>query len=133
MIASNTTTPRVAVIRNLRIDDGVWGQEMLDSFDELILASQPNAIVERFHAIAGGELPDATKYDLIILSGGTYDLTKDDRDPWVVKLVKWIKDAVENSPSTRLLGICWGHQVISLALGGQVGYLPGGRVVSMPT
>ncbi|KAK5424105.1 hypothetical protein LTR20_005873 [Exophiala xenobiotica] len=133
MIAKNTTPSRrrVAIIRNYKLD-GVWGQDMLDSFSNLILASEPDAVVQHFQPIDGGLFPDASDYDLVILTGGTYDLTQPGNfDPWVAGLLDWIRNTVASSPQTNLLGICWGHQAISHALGGKIAYREGGTLIDV--
>ncbi|KAK7885608.1 hypothetical protein LTR67_010401 [Exophiala xenobiotica] len=133
MIAKNTNPSRrrVAIIRNYKLD-GAWGQDMLDSFNKLILASEPDAVVQHFQPIDGGLLPDASDYDLVILTGGTYDLTQPGNfDPWVAGLLDWIRNTVASSPQTKLLGICWGHQAISHALGGKIAYREGGTLIDV--
>ncbi|KAK5193923.1 hypothetical protein LTR92_006263 [Exophiala xenobiotica] len=133
MIAKNTNPSRrrVAIIRNYKLD-GVWGQDMLDSFNKLILASEPDAVVQHFQPIDGGLPPDASDYDLVILTGGTYDLTQPGNfDPWVAGLLDWIRNTVASSPQTKLLGICWGHQAISHALGGKIAYRVGGTLIDV--
>lgn len=70
-----------------------------------------------------GELPTALHNDEIYLIPGcmysAYDLF-----PWISKLEKWIRHAVASN--LFLVGICFGHQVISQALGGVVEKYPGG-------
>ncbi len=130
MIAKNTSRRRVAIIRNYKLD-GQWGQDMLDSFSKLILAAEPYAVVQHFQPIDGGPLPEASNYDLVILTGGTYDLTQPEVDIWVAALLDWIRNTVASSPQTKLLGICWGHQAIAHALGGKIAYREGGTLVSL--
>ncbi|KAJ3337964.1 hypothetical protein HDU93_000288 [Gonapodya sp. JEL0774] len=43
--------------------------------------------------------------------------------PWILALKEWIRD---NYKRTKLLGLCFGHQIISLALGGTVVVNPRG-------
>ena len=130
MIAKAPRPPRVAIIRNYLLD-GSWGQDMLDSFSQLVLAAEPDAHIQYFQALEGGDLPDASRFDLVILTGGTYDLTLPDTDPWVAKLLGWIRETVSHNPETKLLGICWGHQAISHALGGKIAYRKDGTLVSL--
>jgi GMP synthase (glutamine-hydrolysing) len=50
-----------------------------------------------------------------------------DEPAWLGAVVAWLRAAVEASVPT--LGICYGHQLLARALGGQVGYNPRGREV----
>jgi GMP synthase-like glutamine amidotransferase len=104
---------------------------MLDSFSGLVHAAQPEADIQHFQPIDGGDLPDASQFDLVILTGGLYDLTKPEVEPWVAGLLDWIRQTVAHNPTTKLLGICWGHQSISHALGGKVVYREGGKLASL--
>ncbi len=62
--------------------------------------------------------PDPTKYDLIVLSGGTVDPRGS--DAWVVKLQNYLRSTVEAFPKQKFVGICWGHQTTSITFGGSV-------------
>lgn len=50
-----------------------------------------------------------------------------DRLPWSERTGGWIREAVDQA--LPLFGVCYGHQLMAHALGGQVGYLPGGREI----
>lgn len=47
-----------------------------------------------------------------------------DRAPWSERLAVWLRDAV--AQEVPLLGICYGHQLLAHALGGEVDYHPQG-------
>lgn len=124
--------PRVAIIRNYTLDAD-WGQQMLDSIADLVRTSRPDASVEFFAPIDDeGSFPDATAFDLVILTGGVMDLTvaEEEYDPWVSKMMVWVREAVGRSPVPKLLDICWAHQLIARALGGEIVYLDGPANVS---
>lgn len=70
-----------------------------------------------------GELPDAINRDEIYLVPGSLDSAYDNK-PWIVSLVLWIQQAY--SHGAKLMGVCFGHQVIARALGGEVRAYPGG-------
>lgn len=63
-----------------------------------------------------GELPaDPAAFDGVIVTGspaGVYD-----DEPWIVDLLAWLRGA---KGVTRLVGICFGHQALAQAWGGQV-------------
>lgn len=48
-----------------------------------------------------------------------------ERAAWSEATAAWIAQAVD--ADVPLLGVCYGHQLLAHALGGQVGYHPGGR------
>jgi GMP synthase (glutamine-hydrolysing) len=67
-------------------------------------------------------LPDLSGIFAVIITGSHAMVTK--RAEWSVYLAGWIRDvAFKNVP---LLGICYAHQLIAQALGGDAGYHPRG-------
>ena len=69
--------------------------------------------VESFHA-AAGELPEAAAHHAYLITGspaGVYDPL-----PWIEPLQQFIRSA----DGAKMIGICFGHQVMSEALGGHV-------------
>lgn len=50
--------------------------------------------------------------------------------PWIVTLVDYIKHALE-STDKKVVGICFGHQIIGRALGADVNQSPGGWELSV--
>src|SRR5688572_21533998 len=48
-----------------------------------------------------------------------------DRHEWSERSAQWLRDAAHDG--MPLLGICYGHQLIAHALGGEVDYHPAGR------
>ncbi|CAN6224509.1 unnamed protein product [Urochloa humidicola] len=66
-----------------------------------------------------GELPapaDLGRYDGFVISGSPHDAYGD--DPWILRLCHLGRDL--HAARRRVLGICFGHQLICRALGGRV-------------
>ncbi len=78
---------------------------------------------------AGDALPALTSYDAVLVMGGDMGAYDDDRAPWLPALKALIRDAV--STGTPTLGICLGHQVMAVALGGEVIRNPRGQTVGL--
>jgi GMP synthase (glutamine-hydrolysing) len=68
-------------------------------------------------------LPDAKQFSGVILTGSHSMVT--DREAWSEQTARWIPTVIEKR--TPVLGICYGHQLVAHALGGDVGPNPRGR------
>lgn len=71
----------------------------------------------------GEELPTREGFAGVIVTGSGAMVT--DLLPWSETSGAWLRDAAH--AGLPLLGICYGHQLLAHALGGQVGYNPAGR------
>ena len=73
---------------------------------------------------SGGEaLPRREGFAGVIVTGSAAMVT--DRHDWSERSAGWLREAAH--AGLPLLGICYGHQLIAHALGGQVGDNPAGR------
>lgn len=82
-----------------------------------MLARHGAGITPRFvPVLEGAPLPDPAKLDAVLITGspaGVYDTL-----PWMDPLRDFIRRAHDRG--TRMVGICFGHQIIADALGGEV-------------
>lgn len=83
------------------------------------LAEQETVAID----VANGEaLPDPADFAGIIVSGSAAFVT--DRADWSERSAEWLRHAAHQG--MPLLGICYGHQLLAHALGGEVDYNPAG-------
>jgi GMP synthase (glutamine-hydrolysing) len=72
-----------------------------------------------------GPLPDPRDADAFIITGSSSSVTE--RAPWMLRAEGLIRGIA--STRTPLLGVCFGHQMIAQALGGEVSKNPRGREI----
>ena len=87
-----------------------------DMFVSLLSKADQTLVFDSVALIDGEALPDVSRCEAVIITGspaGVYDST-----PWMDPLRVFIREAF----ATRkpMVGICFGHQIIADALGGQV-------------
>lgn len=85
----------------------------------------PDAYDWRVYAADEGELPsapeDCAAYIVTGSAAGVYE-----SDPWIGELLDWLRAA---KGRTKLVGICFGHQAMAQAFGGQVIKSPKGWAI----
>ncbi len=73
--------------------------------------------------VKDGVFPDRLEsYDGFVITGSPASATGN--DPWILKLLETIREI--DAKKIPTVGICFGHQLIGRALGGEVGKNPGG-------
>lgn len=98
--------------------------ERLGDFDDWIAAGLREGGAEVLTHDAQGLQPPPPLHTVagIVLTGSHAMVS--DREPWSEALVPWLRQAVSNAVPT--LGICYGHQLLAHALGGEVAHHPKG-------
>lgn len=77
-----------------------------------------------------GEIPseeDIDKYQGFVI-GGSHHSVNDDKE-WVKRMEQLIVLLAKKSPSPRVVGLCFGHQLLAKALGGSVNRNPSGKFI----
>ena len=67
----------------------------------------------------GDSIPDLTSYDLMLVMGGPQDVWQEAEHPWLVEEKAAIRQFVLEM-QRPFLGVCLGHQLLAVALGGWV-------------
>lgn len=75
----------------------------------------------------GETVPETVEHDGLVVLGGAMGANDDERHPWLTPTKALLRDAVAREVPT--LGVCLGHQLAAVALGGRVGRNPDGRTV----
>lgn len=113
IVAAGKTFPRI--------------REAQGDFDDWIAAGLGDALpqlrIDAQHEPAG--LPDPSELSAVVVSGSHAMVSH--REPWSEQLALWMRRCVK--AQVPVLGICYGHQLLAHAFGGQVDNLPGGPEV----
>ncbi len=85
------------------------------------------SLVEVVDAVGGAPLPPVDRIAGAVVTGSYAMVT--DNLPWSIAIERWIVELIDSA--VPYLGICYGHQLLGRAAGGEVGYHTGGREVGM--
>jgi GMP synthase-like glutamine amidotransferase len=84
------------------------------------------------YRVIAGEFPaaeDLASYDGFVITGSPHDAHGE--EPWVRRLCSLVRTL--HAMGKRVLGVCFGHQVLCRALGGRVGRARGGWDIGVRT
>lgn len=86
------------------------------------------AVEWRVVRVALGERLDTSDIattDAVIVTGSHY--SANDEHAWITHLCDWLREAAASVPGPRIVGVCFGHQIVARALGGTVSRNRDGR------
>ncbi len=79
---------------------------------------------------SGDDLPsDLTGHDALLVLGGSMGASDDSQHAWLAPTKELVREAARSELPT--LGICLGHQLVAVALGGEVGRNPNGQQLGL--
>ena len=123
-LSASTPAVKVCILDNDNLDPAVVGTYVSYGAmtEKMFEAAGVPWQFERFNTTQGAYPADFDAYDAVLLTGSRADSFSD--EPWVRTLRDKVAGLLEQRK--KLLGICFGHQLIALCLGAQVGRAPQG-------
>jgi GMP synthase (glutamine-hydrolysing) len=119
-VETDVVTPRILVVEHQASCPpalfGAWLEEV-------------GAVLDVCRPWAGDALPALSAYDALLVLGGEMGADDDHLVPWLGPLKELIREAATTGLLT--LGICLGHQLCAVALGGEVRPNPRGQAVGV--
>ncbi|KAF2873327.1 class I glutamine amidotransferase-like protein [Massariosphaeria phaeospora] len=93
-----------------------------------LISSKQGLELSYYEVVTAQEYPDIDNIDAILMTGSRHDSFDD--SPWILKLVEFTKKVLEQD-RVRIIGVCFGHQIIGRAAGVKVGRSDGGWEISV--
>jgi hypothetical protein len=99
-----------------------------DALNDPNLSSEHGLSLTNWDVVEAQEYPPLDEVDAVLITGSRYNSFDD--TPWIVKLVEFTKQVLAQD-RVRIIGICFGHQIVGRAMGVTVGRSPGGWEASV--
>jgi len=91
-------------------------------FERLLRDAGATGEFDIFNTVRGEYPPSFDPYDAVLLTGSRADSFS--QEPWVLNLRQKVEELLKSKK--KLVGVCFGHQLIALCLGARVGRAPQG-------
>lgn len=91
-------------------------------FERLLRQAGAEGEIDIFNTVKGEYPASFEPYDAVLLTGSKADAFS--QEPWVLKLKEKVQELLKTKK--KLIGVCFGHQLIALCLGAKVGRAPQG-------
>ncbi|MCW2806441.1 MAG: glutamine amidotransferase class-I [Marmoricola sp.] len=113
--------PRVLVVQHEQDCPPAWMGDWL---------VEAGCVLDVRHAYAGDDLPaDLAHHEALLVLGGAMGANDDATHPWLGPTRELVRQAAWQAVPT--LGICLGHQLVAVALGGECGRNPRGEQLGL--
>jgi GMP synthase-like glutamine amidotransferase len=91
-------------------------------FERLLRQAGAEGTFDIFNTVKGEYPASFAPYDAVLLTGSKADAFS--QEPWVLALKEKVQELLKTKK--KLIGVCFGHQLIALCLGAKVGRAPQG-------
>lgn len=86
------------------------------------LSSKQGLEISGWDIVNGDKYPELENIDAILITGSKFNAFDDDQ--WILRLVEYTKKVLSQR-RVRIVGICFGHQIVGRAMGVKVGRMEG--------
>jgi hypothetical protein len=93
------------------------------------LDSQLTVTAHNVVAASGASYPDPASIDAVLITGSRHSAYAD--DDWIVRLTAFTRRLLVGDDGVRVIGVCFGHQIVARALGARVAPSPFGWELSV--
>ncbi|NMT64295.1 glutamine amidotransferase [Marinobacter orientalis] len=114
--------PRVVLLKTGTTYPAI--RDVFGDFDSWFVAGLAPELNLHVVDVTVDDLPGQPRdWDGIVVTGSPAMVS--DRAPWSEQTARWLAEAV--TAEIPVLGVCYGHQLLAHALGGEAGFHPAGR------
>jgi GMP synthase-like glutamine amidotransferase len=103
--------------------------EYPDMFIASLGQADPRLVFTTYDVESGHYPADINEVDAYLITGSKSSVY--DEKPWIARLMEFVREL--HRRRTKLVGICFGHQLVAEALGGEAGKSPNGWGVGLHT
>ncbi|CAE7200073.1 hypothetical protein CFE70_008009 [Pyrenophora teres f. teres 0-1] len=111
-------TPPADVVAKYGRYDRIFKTLLETAAEGLGLTPTQDLELSAYDVVTAQEYPDLERIDAVLISGSKHNSF--DNDAWILKLVDFTKKLL-NQDRIRIIGVCFGHQILGRAAGAKVG------------
>lgn len=105
-----------------KYNNGGYGAVFTSLFEKAVAPETlPSQLELSYHDVVNDfetAYPDPETLDAVLISGSKHNSYEDEE--WILRLVEYVRKLVEGG-RVRVIGVCFGHQILARAMGSKVG------------